>query len=356
MPSPLVTAAGGQSRNSVSGSDTHESPASVNINGPVGFFQPTGKSYEEVGVIGNGAYGTVYKAKDLGNNGQFVALKKVKIPLAEEGVPISTLREISLLKQLDAFDHPNVVRLLDICHGKRLENEQQMVLYLVFEHVDQDLATYIERCPSPGLGPDRIKDLSFQLLNGLDFLHSNRIVHRDLKPQNILVSNHGNLKLADFGLARIYDNQMVLTSVVVTLWYRPPEVLLQRSYATPVDIWSSGCIIAELYRRKPLFAGENEIDQLAKIFEIIGSPLESEWPKDVSLRWNSFRFYQGVSLKSVIPEICAEGTDLVKSMLSFDPSKRVTCRSALKHSYFKDDEMKTIRSTICKSQNRSCQF
>ncbi|CAL1266124.1 unnamed protein product [Larinioides sclopetarius] len=209
-------------------------------------FQHSSRNYDDMTVIGNGAYGTVYKARDLASNGQYVALKKVTIPLGEDGVPVSTIREIALLKQLTALEHPNVVR-------RKLENERQMLVYLVFEHVDQDLATYLERCPAPGLSSEKIKDLFFQLLNGLDFLHFNRVLHRDLKPQNILVSNQGVVKLADFGLARIYSGQIALTSVVVTLWYRPPEVLLYQSYASAVDVWSSGCILAELYKREYVY-------------------------------------------------------------------------------------------------------
>ncbi|CAL1266121.1 unnamed protein product [Larinioides sclopetarius] len=297
-------------------------------------FQHSSRNYDDMTVIGNGAYGTVYKARDLASNGQYVALKKVTIPLGEDGVPVSTIREIALLKQLTALEHPNVVR-------RKLENERQMLVYLVFEHVDQDLATYLERCPAPGLSSEKIKDLFFQLLNGLDFLHFNRVLHRDLKPQNILVSNQGVVKLADFGLARIYSGQIALTSVVVTLWYRPPEVLLYQSYASAVDVWSSGCILAELYKREPLFPGENEVDQLAKIFEVIGSPKQSEWPKDVSLSWTSFRFYKGVPLQSVVPEICPDGLDLLKRMLCFNPTERISCEAALKHPYFKDVSIST---------------
>lgn len=295
------------------------------------------KNYEEVRLIGTGAYGTVYKARDLRNEGNFVALKKVRVALTEDGIPMSTLREIAVLRQIGSYEHPNVVRLLDICHGQRLEQEQQLTLYLVFEHVDQDLATYLEKCPPPGLGPDIIKDLLFQILSGVDFLHSARIIHRDLKPQNILVTTDGHIKLADFGLSRIYDFQMTLTSVVVTLWYRPPEVLLQAEYASPVDVWSCGCIFAELFRRRPLFCGQSEGDQLGKIFELIGLPPESEWPESVSLSWNSFKHVTGKTLDSVIPEICHQGQNLLERMLTFSPSLRISASDALRHPYFKDD-------------------
>ncbi|GIY22653.1 hypothetical protein CEXT_368271 [Caerostris extrusa] len=246
-----------------------------------------------------------------------------------------------LMEDYSAFN-VTLVGLLDICHGRKLENERQMLLYLVFEHVDQDLATYLEKCPAPGLSSERIKvRYIFQLLNGLDFLHFNRVLHRDLKPQNILISNQGVVKLADFGLARIYSGQITLTSVVVTLWYRPPEVLLCQSYASAIDVWSSGCILAELYKRDPIFPGENEVDQLSKIFEITGSPKQSEWPKDVSVPWTSFKFYKGVPLHTVVPEICSDGLDLLKRMLCFNPTERISCEAALKHPYFRDVSIST---------------
>ena len=150
----------------------------------------------------------------------------------------------------------------------------------------------------------------FQILTGVDFLHSNRIVHRDLKPANILITNNGQIKLADFGLARIYQQTQLLTAVVVTLWYRAPEVLLQSSYASPVDIWSCGCIFAELYSKKPLFAGQSENDQLCKIFDWIGVPLASEWPSDLSVPRSSFANFKSRDLKSIIQDICSDGKEL----------------------------------------------
>lgn len=287
--------------------------------------------YRELNAIGTGAYGTVYKAQDLKNE-EIVAMKKVRIALTEDGVPMSVLREISLLRHLGKYNHPNIVRLIDICHGPRYDRE--MVLYLVFEHVDQDLNNYLEKCPAPGLSPEKIKDLMWQILCGVDFLHSHRIVHRDMKPQNILVANNGTLKLADFGLARIYDFNALLTSTVVTLWYRSPEVLLGTSYATPVDIWSCGCIFAELFTRKPLFPGQYEVDQLAKIFSILGTPSETDWPEDSSVLRNSFSYSRPRDLQDLIPELDLEAKDLLEKMLHFDPKKRVTAAEALAHPYF----------------------
>ena len=149
-------------------------------------------------------------------------MKKVRIALTEDGVPMSVLREISLLRHLGKYNHPNIVRLVDICHGERRAGDREMVLYLVFEHMHHDLAVYLERCPQPGLGQDKVKDLLWQLLCGIDFLHSHRIVHRDIKPQNVLLGRDGALKLADFGLARIYDFNALLTSTVI---YSLPALL-----------------------------------------------------------------------------------------------------------------------------------
>lgn len=295
-------------------------------------------NYEELNVIGNGAYGTVYKARDRVNN-LVVALKKVCVRLTDDGIPMSTLREISLLKQLDSYEHPNIVRLLDICHGKFVEKEQQLVLFLVFEHVEQDLSSYMEKYKGTGLSNMRITQLMKEIIRGVDFLHTHRIVHRDLKPQNLLVTHSGNIKLADFGLAKSYDFEMRLTSVVVTLWYRSPEVLLGLPYATPVDIWSCGCIMAELFKLSPLFCGSSEGDQLDKIFRIIGTPPESEWPENVSLMWNCFVARNGLPLKQIIPRLCESSEDLLMKMLKFDPNERISASQALNHPYLAEEPM-----------------
>lgn len=176
-------------------------------------------------------------------------------------------------------------------------------------------------------------------MRGVDFLHTNRIVHRDLKPQNILIAASGEVKLADFGLARIYEQMQTLTTVVVTLWYRSPEVLLKSSYASPVDIWSCGCIFAELFTRKPLFAGQSESDQLTKIFEIIGSPREEDWPHEVSLCWRTFSTFRAVDLRHLIPEIDADAKSLLMGMLQFDANDRLSANAILVHPYFRDYEL-----------------
>ncbi|XP_007910501.1 cyclin-dependent kinase 4 [Callorhinchus milii] len=287
--------------------------------------------YEPVAEIGGGAYGTVYKARDS-RSGKFVALKIVRVQMGEDGLPATTVREVALLKRLEHFDHPNIVRLFDVCTAMRTDKETKVTL--VFEHIDQDLKTYLEKAPSPGLPAETVKALMKQLLSGLEFLHLHSVVHRDLKPENILVTSRGQVKLADFGLARIYSCRMALTPVVVTLWYRAPEVLLQSTYATPVDLWSTGCIFAEMFQRRPLFRGNSEFDQLAKIIEKTGLPLEDDWPKDVTIQRSSFAQQSAQLVKTYVPEIDDLGASLLLDLLTFSPYKRISAFEALQHHYF----------------------
>lgn len=296
--------------------------------------------YGDLAQLKTGAFTTIYKARDKLSD-TTVAMKKVKISLTEDGVPTNVLREISLLKHLGKFKHPNIIQLLDICHGPRYD--QDMVLYLVFEHVEQDLRNFLQQCPPPGLPKNRVKNIIRQLLQGVDFLHSHRIIHRDLKPENILISNDGTVKLTDFGLARIYDFNSILTTKVATLWYRSPEVLLGSTYTSSVDIWSCGCIFAELLTQKPLFPGQNESDQLAQIFGVIGTPAESDWPDSDILRSN-FADIQVKYLTDIFPEMSDDGLELLKKMLKFDPIKRISAQEALFHPYFACDG-KTSSST-----------
>jgi len=297
----------------------------------------------------------VFKARDPSKEGAIVAIKQIRIRRQggrqyEAGMPMAAIREISLLKQLENREHPNIVKLLDVHH--QAVSDRDICLSLVFEFIDQDLNSYLERCPPPGLGPDRIRDLMIQMVNGIDFLHTNRIVHRDLKPQNILVTRDGILKLADFGLARIYASDMQLTSVVVTLWYRAPEVLLTGQYATPVDMWSCGCIFAELHTRRPLFKGTSEGDQLKKIFDVIGLPELASWPEAAVLVWNSFRPTLPPPINHFVPEIDDQAKDLLEKLLGFAPSGRVSAREALHHPYFRDD-LDSIRTSSSLSASGS---
>ncbi|EGR34131.1 ribosomal protein, putative [Ichthyophthirius multifiliis] len=211
--------------------------------------------YEKLEKIGEGTYGVVYKAKDKQTN-QLYALKKIRLESEDEGIPSTAIREISLLKELQ---HINVVKLHDVIHSNKK-------LILVFEFVAQDLKKFMVGFKETGLDAKVVKSLLYQLLKGIEICHKNKILHRDLKPQNLLISDDGILKLADFGLARASGIPVKnYTHEVVTLWYRPPDVLLgSKNYSTSIDIWSVGCIFAEMVNLKALFPGNSDSDQLKK--------------------------------------------------------------------------------------------
>jgi cyclin-dependent kinase 2 len=219
------------------------------------------EQYEKVEKIGEGMYGVVYKARDRITN-ETIALKKIRLEQEDEGVPSTAIREISLLKEMH---HGNIVRLQDVVHSEKR-------LYLVFEYLDLDLKKHMDTCPDLAKDPRLIKTFLYQILRGIAYCHSHRVLHRDLKPQNLLIDRRTNaLKLADFGLARAFGIPVrTFTHEVVTLWYRAPEILLGSChYSTPVDVWSVGCIFAEMVTQRPLFPGDSEIDELFRIFRYL---------------------------------------------------------------------------------------
>jgi len=177
-----------------------------------------------------------------------------------------------------------------------------------------------------------------QLLKGVCYCHTRRILHRDLKPQNLLIDTEGVLKIADFGLARAFGVPLrQYTHEVVTLWYRAPEILLgSRHYATAMDIWSVGCIFAELVTRKPFFAGDSEIDQLFHIFRILGTPNEEMWPGVTSLTdfKQAFPLWHPQKLSNALRNLSPDGVDLLQRMLIYNPADRISAREALTHPYF----------------------
>lgn len=285
--------------------------------------------YQKVEKIGEGTYGVVYKARDK-QSGEIIALKKIRLEAEDEGVPSTAIREISLLKELA---HPNVVGLKDVVHS-------DSKLYLVFEFLDQDLKKYMDSCGSAEkkINPLLVKSYLHQLLQGIAFCHSHRVLHRDLKPQNLLIDRRGQLKLADFGLARAFGIPVrTYTHEVVTLWYRSPEILLgSRHYSTPVDTWSIGCIFAEMVNRHPLFPGDSEIDELFRIFRTLGTPDDSDWPGVSSLPdyKTSFPKWRKQDISKVVPTLDPAGQDLLKQLLVYEPSQRISAKQAIAHSYF----------------------
>mmetsp|Transcript_40668 Transcript_40668/g.100982 ORF Transcript_40668/g.100982 Transcript_40668/m.100982 type:complete len:360 (-) Transcript_40668:384-1463(-) len=290
--------------------------------------------YEVLSMLGEGAYGVVYKAKDnapdrLVGGPQFVAMKKVRMDEYQKGLSPTMLREVGVLRRLQ---HENIVRLVNVIRDSPN-------LWLVFDHMDYDLKQYMDVHYPHGMPDEQIKACVQQILKGVAFCHSHLVLHRDLKPQNVLIDQrNGQVKLADFGLARPFQaSQKVFTNEVVTLWYRAPEILLgQKEYTAAVDMWSIGCIFAELVTHKPLFPGDSEINELLKIFQCLGTPSPDDWPGvrtmprylDVYERWTA------TDLKSVLPRMHDNAVRLLARMLALWPDHRLKAQAALQDEYF----------------------
>ncbi|XP_022151959.1 cyclin-dependent kinase G-2-like isoform X2 [Momordica charantia] len=226
--------------------------------------------FERLNKIDEGTYGVVYRARDK-KSGEIVALKKVKMEKEREGFPMTSLREINILL---SFHHPSIVDVKEVVVGSSLDS-----IFMVMEYMEHDLKALMETMKQP-FSQSEVKCLMLQLLEGVKYLHDNWVLHRDLKTSNLLLNNQGELKICDFGLARQYGSPLkTYTHMVVTLWYRAPELLLgARQYSTAIDMWSLGCIMAELLSKQPLFNGKTEVDQLDKIFRTLGTPNETIWP------------------------------------------------------------------------------
>eukprot|EP00253_Pinus_taeda_P008391 PITA_08391 len=287
--------------------------------------------YEKLEKIGEGTYGKVYKGRDK-NTGELVALKKSRLDLQDQGIPASALREISLLKYLSECLY--VVRLLSV---EQVVKKDKRLLFLVFEFFDTDLKKFID---SNRLAPKTIQRFMYQLCKAVDHFHSHGVLHRDLKPQNLLVDKRRELlKVGDLGLGRAFAVPVKSYShEIATLWYRAPEVLLgSRHYATPLDIWSVGCIFAEMVTSQPLFRGDSEISQLFGIFCVLGTPTEEMWPGVTSLQdWHEYPQWKPMNLESAVPNLSLSGLDLLSRMVQLDPAKRISAREALDHPYFDD--------------------
>ncbi|PSS26579.1 Cyclin-dependent kinase [Actinidia chinensis var. chinensis] len=304
--------------------------------------------FEKLEQIGEGTYGQVYMAREI-KTGEIVALKKIRMDNEKEGFPITAIREIKILKKLD---HENIIKLKEIVTSQGPEVDEQGKpdskyngnIYMVFEYMDHDLTGLADR---PGLRftIPQIKCYMKQLLTGLHYCHVNQVLHRDIKGSNLLIDNEGTLKLADFGLARSFsgDHNANLTNRVITLWYRPPELLLGATkYGPAVDMWSVGCIFAELLHGKPILPGKNEPEQLNKIFELCGSPNEINWPGVSKIPWyNKFKPARQMNkhLREVFRNFDRHALDLLEKMLILDPSQRISAKDALDAEYFWTDPL-----------------
>merc|ERR1712018_561275 len=283
-------------------------------------------TYTKLDKLGEGTYATVFKGKSrLTDN--LVALKEIRLE-HEEGAPCTAIREVSLLKDLK---HNNIVTLHDIVHTDR-------ALTLVFEYLERDLKQYMDDCGGI-LSMNNVKIFLFQLIRGLSYCHSRRILHRDLKPQNLLINEMGELKLADFGLARAKSvPTKTYSNEVVTLWYRPPDVLLgSTEYSTPIDMWGVGCIFYEMASGRPLFPGSTVEDELHLIFKVLGTPTEDKWhgiSMSEELAAYNFPFYPPEPLVKRAPRLDQDGLDLVEKFLLYEAKKRISARNAMRHPYF----------------------
>jgi serine/threonine protein kinase len=249
--------------------------------------------------------------------------------------------------------HENIVSLYDVIHT---ENK----LMLVFEHMDKDLKKYMDTRGDRGaLDAATIKSFMYQLLRGIAFCHENRVLHRDLKPQNLLINSKGQLKLADFGLARAFGIPVnTFSNEVVTLWYRAPDVLLgSRTYNTSIDIWSAGCIMAELYTGRPLFPGTTNEDQLQRIFRLMGTPSERSWPgiSQFPEYKPNFQVYATQDLRLILPQVDSVGLNLLSSMLQLRPDMRISAADALRHPWFNDLPMAQLHQQQALQQQRLAQ-
>ncbi|KDR09684.1 cyclin-dependent kinase 10 [Zootermopsis nevadensis] len=313
--------------------------------------------FEKLNRIGEGTYGIVYRARDTKTD-KVVALKKVRMEHEKDGLPVSGLREISVLL---SCRHENIVHLKEVVVGRSLES-----IFLAMEYCEQDLASLLDNMQAP-FSESQVKCIMLQVLRGLRYLHRNFIVHRDLKVSNLLMTDKGCVKIAsyskhleiysnlrsermerrktanlsDFGLARWFGLPLrPMTPRVVTLWYRAPELLLQaHTQTTSVDMWAAGCILGELLGHRPLLPGRSELGQLELIVDLLGTPSDAIWPEFSSLpALQSFTLKQQPynNLKQRFPWLSAAGLRLLNFLFMYDPKKRATAEECLQSSYFKE--------------------
>lgn len=279
--------------------------------------------YVDKEKLGEGTYGVVFKATDKITN-QAVALKIIKLEQEPDGIPPTTLREMSILKSLD---HHNIIKL----HGASIKGNN---IVLVTECCDFDLRYLLTHSEHP-LDVNLVRSYAFQLLCGIFVLHTHRIIHRDLKPENLLLTVDGALKICDFGLSRYFSLPLRQYSPgVVSQWYKAPELLIgDRFYELSIDIWAAGCIIAEMTNGRPLFQGDSDTQEIHKIFEILGTPTKEEFPNFGQLL-ESFHNYPRQDLATVLNTKDVYLIDLLNKIFNYNPIKRITAQEALHHPYF----------------------
>jgi mitogen-activated protein kinase 1/3 len=294
--------------------------------------------YKPVKRLGEGAYGAVISVKDLRSDKMYAVKKNMNVfqtkPIAQR-----ILREMRILGTLD---HPNIIKLVDIIDPVSVDDFNS--IYLVLDYMQSDLHRIIQS--KNVLSDAHVSFIVYQILCGLKHMHTAGIYHRDLKPSNVLIDRDCNVKICDFGLARGVNaeqaEQADLTEYVVTRWYRAPEVVLDVSkYSDKVDMWSVGCILAEMYYRKPLFKGEDYLDQLMRIFTVIGRPSKSDLKECIKSE-RGYKFidnmvdYPAQDWRDIIPHASDEAIDLISKLLTFNTNQRLNVDEALMHPFFSD--------------------
>lgn len=319
--------------------------------GPISIMAPSTLrdvvTFKKKHQLGQGTYGTVNMGEDK-DTGEIVALKRINTEQEENGFPITAIREVKILK---ALNHPNIVKLKEIVTSKE-NDEIPKNVFMVFEYLEYDLTGILET-PEIRFSQDHIKSWSQQLLSGVHYMHTNKIIHRDLKASNLLINKKGELKIADWGLARSWNSEMKrLTNRVITLWYRPPELLLGAiQYDTKIDMWSVGCIIAEMFRRSGFLKGSNEAVQLDLIFRTCGHPTLDKWP-DIHKMCPLWKKFETEANDNFIPRRIREALkshlqypkwmtekakDLIDNLMILNPDDRWSAFQALDADYFFED-------------------
>ncbi|KAG6902049.1 hypothetical protein C0995_005105 [Termitomyces sp. Mi166 len=301
--------------------------------------------YDVTTKLGEGTFGEVHKAIHK-ETGRHVALKRILMHNEKEGMPVTALREIKILK---ALKHPSIIEILDMFVVRGTERDPLSV-YMVFPYMDHDLAGLLEN-DRVKLPSSQIKLYMKQLLEGTEYMHRNNILHRDMKAANLLISNTGSLRIADFGLARAYDSNVTrvgsdgrikerkYTNCVVTRWYRPPELLLgARQYGGEVDIWGIGCVLGEMFNRRPILPGNSDLDQLEKIWQLCGTPNQHTWPNfDALPGCDGVKRFQNYSRRV---------KQTWDRLLTCNPRERITAAEALDHDYFWTDPLPADPKTL----------
>lgn len=293
---------------------------------------------EYLSQVGQGTYGKVYKALDRGTS-KLLAMKRLRLETQHEGFPVTAAREIKLLQVLR---HPNIVKLSEIVVSKD-------EIYMALDYIEHDLAGLLLN-PSLIITPGNSKSIIKQSLSALSYLHGQNVLHRDIKGSNILVTADGTVKLADFGLARFQDpinSSVRYTNRVITLWYRPPELLLgAEHYGSEVDTWGIGCLLVEVFQRTPLFHGKDEVSQIQAIQSIMGLPSPENWPEYAQLPW--YHLIDSLTPTGAVPlnrfkkvfsgsNITSHCFDLASKLLAINPAHRFSAANALNHPYFAEE-------------------